>query len=105
VRLGVLAERYFPEHPNTCLLKLRQLAELLAQLTASRVGVYKSSEEGQYELIRRLRDQGILTPDVAQLFGDVRRAGNDANHQFVGDHRTALACMKITRQLGIWYHP
>jgi type I restriction enzyme R subunit len=46
-----------------------------------------------------------LTPDVAQLFGDVRRAGNDANHQFVGDHRTALACMKITRQLGIWYHP
>ena len=25
VRLGQLAERYFPEDPNTCLLKLRQL--------------------------------------------------------------------------------
>ena len=104
VRLGQLAERYFPEDPNTCLLKLRQLAELLAQLTATRVGVYQSAEEGQYELVRRLRDQGILTADIAQLFGDVRRAGNSANHAFVGDHRTALACMKITRQLGIWYH-
>jgi len=30
LRLGMLAERYFTEDPNTCLLKLRQLAELLA---------------------------------------------------------------------------
>lgn len=28
-RLGALAERYFAEDPNTSLLKLRQLAELL----------------------------------------------------------------------------
>jgi hypothetical protein len=44
VRLGRLAERYFPEDPNTCLLKLRQLSELLAQLTATRVGVYQSAK-------------------------------------------------------------
>jgi hypothetical protein len=31
VRLGMLAERYFADDPNTALLKLRQLAELLAQ--------------------------------------------------------------------------
>lgn len=30
VRFGMLAERYFPDDPNTCLLKLRQLAEALA---------------------------------------------------------------------------
>jgi type I restriction enzyme R subunit len=33
-RLGSLAERYFPEDPNTSLLKLRQLGELLAQQVA-----------------------------------------------------------------------
>jgi type I restriction enzyme, R subunit len=104
VRLGRLAERYFPEDPNTCLLKLRQLAELLAQLTATRVGVYQSAEEGQYELISRLRSQGILTPEVAQLFGEVRRAGNAASHSMSGDHRTALACMKMSWQLGLWFH-
>ena len=32
VRLGALAERYFPDDPNTCLIKLRQFAELLTQL-------------------------------------------------------------------------
>lgn len=30
VRLGLLAERCFPEDPNTCLLKLRQLTQALA---------------------------------------------------------------------------
>ena len=38
VRLGLLAERYFAEDPNTCLIKLRQLTELLAQLVASQIG-------------------------------------------------------------------
>jgi len=75
VRLGQLAERYFPEDPNTCLLKLRQLAELLAQLTASRVGLYASAEEKQFELLQRLERQGILSREVAQLFSRcVRRA-------------------------------
>lgn len=32
VRLGMLAEKYFPDDPKTCLLRLRQFAELLAQL-------------------------------------------------------------------------
>jgi type I restriction enzyme, R subunit len=104
VRLGRLAERYFPEDPNTCLLKLRQLSELLAQLTATRVGSYISAEEKQFELLQRLEREKILTREVAQLFFEVRKAGNDANHALRGDHRTALACLKITRQLGIWYH-
>ena len=34
VRLGLLAERYFPGDPNTSPLKLRQMSELLAQLIA-----------------------------------------------------------------------
>ena len=90
VRLGMLAERYFAEDPNTALLKLRQLAELLAQLAATKVGIYTSREEAQYELLRRLQDQGILPREIAQLFGEVRRAGNAANHAIIGDHRMAL---------------
>src|SRR5438128_7933235 len=60
LRLGMLAERYFPDDPNTSLLKLRQLAELLAQLVATKVGLYQSPEESQYDLLRRLQDQGML---------------------------------------------
>jgi type I restriction enzyme, R subunit len=104
LRLGMLAERYFPDDPNTSLLKLRQHAELLAQHVASNVGEFGSTEESQYELLRRLQDQGILTREIAQLFGEVRRTGNAANHDLAGDHRTALTAMKITWQLGIWFH-
>ena len=39
VQLGMLAEKYFTDDPNTCILKLRQLGEALAQHVASRVGL------------------------------------------------------------------
>lgn len=100
----MLVERYFPDHPNTSLLKLRQLTELLAQLVAAKVGLYQSPEESQYDLLRRLQDQGILPREIAQLFGEVRRAGNAASHAMAGDHCTALATLKITWQLGLWFH-
>lgn len=104
VRLGMLAEKYFPDDPNTSLLKLRQLAELLAQHIASRTGLYVSPEEAQYDLLRRLQDQGLLTREIAQLFGEVRRNGNNASHHGAGDHRIALATLRIAWQLGVWYH-
>lgn len=64
VRLGLLAERYFVDDPNTCLLKLRQLAELLAQLVASNVGLFTTADETQVELLRRLQDQSIVPREV-----------------------------------------
>lgn len=67
VRLGLLAERYFADDPNTCLLKLRQLTELLAQLAASRVGLFTTPDEQQADLLRRLQDQGDEPAVVARL--------------------------------------
>lgn len=104
VRLGLLAERYFADDPNTCLLKLRQLAEMLAQVTASRVGIYASAEEKQIDLLRRLQDHGIAPREVGALFHEVRKAGNDANHKLADDHRTALLALRLTWQLSVWFH-
>ncbi|WP_159690163.1 type I restriction-modification system endonuclease [Cognatazoarcus halotolerans] len=103
-RLGMLAERYFADDPNTCLLKLRQLAEGLAQSAASRVGVFTSADERQVDLLRRLQDHGILPREVGGLFHEIRKAGNDANHNLAGDHRTALMAMRLAWQLGVWFH-
>ena len=36
LKLGMLAERYFAEDPNTYLLKLRQLAEVMTQIVVSK---------------------------------------------------------------------
>jgi type I restriction enzyme R subunit len=101
VRLGVLAEKYFAEDPNTCLLKLRQMAELLAQLVAAKVGLLATPSEAQYDLLRRLEDERIVPREIAQLFGEIRRSGNAANHRLTGDHRLALSSLKIAWQLGL----
>jgi type I restriction enzyme R subunit len=104
LRLGMLAERYFADDPNTCLLKLRQLAETLALMLAASVGIEPRKEEGQHHLLQRLREHGILPYEMYQLFTQVRIAGNDANHALKGDHRTALASLRYAWQIGVWFH-
>jgi type I restriction enzyme R subunit len=103
-RLGLLAERYFPEDPNTALIRLRQLGERLAQQVASRFGVFISIEETQLALIRRLETEGLIEREVAGLFHDLRITGNTATHGLQGDHATALSSLKIAWQLGVWFH-
>ena len=89
-RLGLQAERYFATDPNTCLLKLRQVTELLARLLAARSGIATSTQEAQFELLQRLQDYGVLPREIVQLFREIRKSGNDANHTLKDDHRTAL---------------
>ena len=104
VHLGMLAEKYYTDDPNTCLLKMRQFAELLAQQVAAQMGLYKTEGESQYELLRRLQDEGILPREIYQLFGEIRRVGNAASHEIQGDHQLALNTLKLGWQLGVWYH-
>lgn len=106
VRLGALAEKYFVDDPNTSLIKMRQFGELLAQHTAAQMGLLKTDadkEESQYDLVRRLRDEGIFSQEIYQLFGEIRRMGNLASHAIEGDQATALNMLKAGWQLGIWF--
>jgi type I restriction enzyme R subunit len=100
----MLAEKYLEDDPNTSLIKMRQFGELLAKHVATKMGTYQTEkEESQYELLRRLRDEGVLSQEIHQLFGEVRRAGNIASHAIQGDSSTALNVLKIGWQLGIWF--
>lgn len=103
VRLGALAEKYFRDDPNTCLIKLRQFGELLAQLTAAKAGLLGTPEEPQSDLLRRLKFERVVPREVGDLFHQVRIAGNRATHAHAGDHAEALSTLKIARQLGIWF--
>ncbi|WP_441290241.1 type I restriction-modification system endonuclease [Sorangium sp. KYC3313] len=103
VVLGTQAERYFAEDPNTCLVKLRQFGEILAQRAAARLGLYMSPEDNQAALIGRLRDRGALDATTRQLFHDLRVAGNKATHELRGDHHEALHQLKMARELAVWF--
>lgn len=104
VRLGALAERYFREDPNTCLIKLRQFGELLAQETAARAGLFSSPDEQQADLLRRLKSDRIVPQQALDLFHQLRIAGNQATHAHADDYGQALTALKIARQLAIWFH-
>ena len=98
VRLGALAERYFKDDPNTCLIKLRQFGEALAQLTAAKSGLYSSPEEQQTELLRRLKFERVLPDQPADLFHQIRIVGNRAMHAQGGNHAEALTTLKLARE-------
>lgn len=88
VALGSFAERYYAEDPNTCLMKLRQYAELLAQLTAANCTLTVYTGEKQNDLLRRLKYK--LPRRIIDLFHWLRKKGNDAVHDRIGTHQLAL---------------
>ncbi len=104
VLLGELAERVYHQDPVATLSHLRRLGEALAQAAAAHVGVTGDPREDQLDRLRRLRDSGVLTPDTAELFHALRRAGNAAVHEGAGDAGSALHALKLGRTLAIWFH-
>jgi hypothetical protein len=104
VRLGALAERYCHDDPNTCLIKLRQFGELLAQLISAKTGLYQADEQSQSDLLRRLRNERVIPAEVANLFHSLRIFGNDAAHGVQGTFADAINALKYARQAAVWFH-
>lgn len=104
VRYGALAEQYFADDPNTSLLKLRQFAELAAFTIAAKTARYDDPAKSFVDVLSRLSVDRVIPREVADLFHTVRKAGNAAAHDGEGDHREALAILKVSRQIAIWFH-
>lgn len=102
-RLAALAEHYFPTDPNTCLIKLRQFAELLAQDAGARAGLEPLRQEPFSDYLRRLSHSRYAPARAMELFHFLRKAGNDAAHEGRDDFRAALSALKIARELAVWY--
>ena len=103
-QIGARSERYFSDDPIVSLMTLRRFGEILAQLVAAGAGLFIEPTESQADLLRRLSIDGGFPRNVTELFHRLRTAGNAAVHEHEGDHGTALACLKMARQLGIWFY-
>jgi tetratricopeptide (TPR) repeat protein len=101
--LATLAERYSIEDPVTCLMKLRQFGELLAQSIAKKVSLPPILEEPQLDLLNRLSDTGYLPDEPHRKLQDIRRIGNQAAHNYEGEHSIALKHLKSAWELSIWF--
>lgn len=101
--LGRLAESYFQDDPSTSLIKLRQFAERLTRRHAAMVGVDILEVETQSDVLRRLQYERTAPERVLDVLHHIRKLGNAAVHDGKGDHREALACLKMSVQLGVWH--
>ncbi len=103
-RLGALAERYFVDDAPGALIKLRQLAELLAKEVAARHGLLPDTTITFDDVLRTLRLKSVLPDEISELLYHLKRAGNAAVHENLGTAGQALTVLKIARQVAIWFH-
>lgn len=80
------------------------ISRIACPIIGSSNRLYIFPEETQYDLLHCLQDSGVMPREVFQMFSEVRRAGNAANHALSGDHRAALSSLKLVRQMGLWFH-
>lgn len=104
VEFAALAEAYVFSDPNSSLIKLRQLAELLAKQTAAYCGIEVQERESFLEVLESLWNRNVTGPQVSQLFHGIRKAGNLAVHASHGDRREALHQLQMARKIAVWFH-
>lgn len=104
VHHAALAERYVFDDPNSALIKLRQLCELLLKQTAAYNGIPVEERESAVDTINKLWDRRVINNQISQLFHGVRKAGNAAAHASLADRREALYQLQMTRKLAVWFH-
>lgn len=105
VRLAKTAEACYVSDPNTTLMKMRQLAEAIAQFIAARVGVDHGKDVRQVDLLRELDYKIRLDSRVKEAFHRLRKMGNEATHDFTSNnHRDALQALHIGFAICAWFH-
>ncbi|MEC4726794.1 type I restriction-modification system endonuclease [Shewanella sp. D64] len=104
LQLAQSAERAFSSDPNTTLVKLRQFAEAIAQDLAMRCSIEFDDKTNQADLLFRINRELRLESQIISLFHGLRKAGNQAVHQFKTEHKSALAGIRVARDIAIWYH-
>ena len=69
--LGSVAERVFPIDPRSCVVKMRLLAEDIAQDMAIQVGIQPSAFDSQLALVRELENRLRLDAKVRDIVDGV----------------------------------
>ena len=108
VAIATQAEVLFPVAPVATLAALRAFGELLAKRAAAKLNLLAVRQPGQYpetqqQLVDRLYDKGAINGQQRSLFHDLRRAGNEAAHDWEGERRMALHQLQMARELGVWF--
>jgi tetratricopeptide (TPR) repeat protein len=102
--LVTVAEKCYASDPITCLIKLKQFGEVLAQSVVSYLRLYAIPGESQQELLNRLYYMGYVYEHIYQMFQQLRQTGEQAIRYHIGDTKTSLQSLQYARELSVWYY-
>jgi type I restriction enzyme R subunit len=98
------AERYGFEDPRSALMQLRLFGERMGRAVGAEVGLSFTPETPQLEVLGGLRRARCVEEDIAELFHDLRRLGNNAAHDRPVTQREALQALRAARHLAVWFY-
>ncbi|MEZ4394119.1 MAG: type I restriction-modification system endonuclease [Polyangiales bacterium] len=96
------AERDWSRDPVGSLIRLRLFTELLARQCAVKLRMSVTTQESFNDVVSLLERAGIPR-EPFDLMHAIRRRGNEAAHRASGTADEALALLRVTHQLAVWY--
>ncbi|WP_040204035.1 type I restriction-modification system endonuclease [Neobacillus jeddahensis] len=102
--LGETAEKNLYHDPQTTLFKLRLFAETLTKFILASEDIREAYGTNQVDRINTLRREGLLEPELFDIFDRLRLKGNRASHRAdYGETEEAKALLHLSFRLSIWF--
>ncbi|MFK4167301.1 type I restriction-modification system endonuclease [Paenibacillus lautus] len=101
--LGETAEKNLHHDPHTTIMKLRLFCETLAKFILASENINEAFGTTQADRINTLKREGLLEPELADIFETLRRKGNLAVHEAYGTTEEAKTLLKLTFRLSVWF--
>ncbi|MDD9267854.1 type I restriction-modification system endonuclease [Paenibacillus sp. GCM10023248] len=102
--LGETAEKNLYHDPHTTIMKLRLFGETLTKFILASENIQEAFGTTQADRINTLRREGLLEPELVDIFETLRRKGNLAVHEAgFGSSEEAKSLVHLTFRLSVWF--
>lgn len=102
--LGEAAEKNVYHDPHTTVMKLRLFAETLTKIVLASENIKETFGTTQVDRLNTLRREGLLEPELIDIFDTIRRKGNKAMHEAdFGESEEAKVLLQLTFRLSTWF--
>jgi type I restriction enzyme R subunit len=102
--LGILAERYIHDDPNTTLFKLRLFGEKMVEMIFEIHQLDFPYENTAFRRLELLKDEAILEDNILGLFHPIRKSGHQAFHAGIQAEESAMRLLFSSFKIAKWFY-
>jgi type I restriction enzyme R subunit len=102
--LGILAERYIHDDPNTSFFKLRLFGEKMIETIFEIHQLDFPYDNTAFRRLEMLKDEGILEDNILGLFHTIRKSGNLAVHSGKQAEESAMGLLFSSFKIAKWFY-